>query len=123
MTTLGRTLRHLYHTSGHTSLTDWCQCVGVSYGTIRHWMRGDTEPSWLRTLRTIKRRTGVSWAELLDGHAWERRAVKVSRPDRATDCATGHHECSACGGRVGPTDRWCRWCGAFFINSETEETE
>ena len=71
MTPLGRTLRHLYATSGHTSLTEWCQCVGVSYGTIRHWMRTETEPTWLRTLRTIKRRTGLTWGELLDGHAWD----------------------------------------------------
>lgn len=114
MTPLGRALRHLYATSGHTSLTDWCQCVGVSYGTVRHLMRGDVEPSWLRTLRTIKRRTGLTWGELLDGHAWERRAVKMCVANPATDHATCWHECSACGAHVSPRARYCESCGAFF---------
>ena len=69
MTPLGRTLRHLYATSGHTSLTEWCQCVGVSYGTIRHWMRTDTEKA------ALERRIDELCAEVERLHAdqahWE----------------------------------------------------
>ena len=121
MTPLGRTLRHLYATSGHTSLTEWCQCVGVSYGTIRHWMRTETEPTWLRTLRTIKRRTGLTWGELLDGHSWERRAVRVNVSNKQTGYATGHSECSACGCHVSPIARYCEGCGARFMDKEEHE--
>lgn len=112
MTALGQSLRRLYQTSAHSALTDWCQCVGVSYGTVRNWIRAETEPAWLRTLRTIKRRTGVTWGELLDGHPWERMAVRMCVSNHATDCATGHCECSACGGAIDPWDSWCRHCGA-----------
>lgn len=114
MTALGESIRRIYHTSGHTSLEDWCGHVGVSVGTIRNWIRAEVEPSWLRTLRTIKRRTGLTWGEILDGHPWERRAVKMSKPDRRTDCATGHHECSNCGAHVSPRARYCEMCGAYF---------
>lgn len=121
MTPLASALTRLYKTSGHTSLRDWSIALGAPYETLRRWMHDDVEPRWLRVLRTIKRRTGVSWAELLDGHAWERKAVKMSKPDRRTDCATGHHECSACGCHVSPVARFCEGCGAYFINCETED--
>ena len=38
------------------------------------------------------------------------RRVIVSNAD--TDHATGHCECSACGGAIDPWDAWCRHCGA-----------
>lgn len=38
------------------------------------------------------------------------RRVIVSDP--ATDCATGHCECSGCGEPIDPWDRFCRHCGA-----------
>lgn len=38
------------------------------------------------------------------------RRVIVSDP--ATDCATGHCECGACGEPIDPWDRFCRHCGA-----------
>lgn len=123
MTPLGEGIRRLYVTNGHESLSDWCAHLGVPLGTVRNWLRGDVEPSWLRTLRTIRRRTGASWGEILDGHPWERGAVKMSKPDRRTDCATGHHECSACGCHVSPMARYCEGCGAYFINGETEEAK
>lgn len=40
-----------------------------------------------------------------------RTARHVIVSDPATDCATGHCECGACGGAVDPWDAWCRWCG------------
>ena len=64
-TRLGRALRRLYEASGARDVTEWAFVLGVSYGTLRHWMRAAQEPSWLRTLRTIKRVTGASWEELL----------------------------------------------------------
>ena len=121
MTPLAAALTRLYKTSGHTSLRDWSLALGAPYETLRRWMRDDAEPSWLRVLRTIRRRTGVSWAELLDGHPWERRAVRVNVSNKSTGYATGHSECSACGCHVSPIARWCEGCGARFINSETED--
>lgn len=109
MTPLGNALKRIYVTSGHASLRDWCAHVGVPYETLRRWMRED-EPAWLRTLRTIKRRTRMSWDEILDGKVRVARRVIVS--NHATDCATGHCECSACGGAIDPWDAWCRHCGA-----------
>lgn len=121
MTPLASALTRLYKTSGHTSLRDWSLALGAPYETLRRWMRDDAEPSWLRVLRTIKRRTGVSWAELLDGHPWERRAVRVNVSNKSTGYATGHSECSACGCHVSPMARFCEGCGAYFINSDTED--
>lgn len=115
MTALGKSLRRLYHTSGHEALSDWCQCVGISYGTIRHWIKSDAEPTWLRTLRTIKRHTGASWSELLDG---KRAARIIEVADPRTDCATGHSECSACGWTVDCWDSYCRHCGSEFREEE-----
>lgn len=121
MTPLASALTRLYKTSGHTSLQDWCLALGARYDTVRRWLSADMEPHWLRTLRTIKRRTGATWAELLDGHPWERRAVRVSVSNKQTGYATGHSECSACGCHVSPIARYCEGCGAYFINSETED--
>lgn len=120
MTALGQSLRRLYQTSTHSALTDWCQCVGVSYSTVRNWIRAETEPAWLRTLRTIKRRTGITWGELLDGHPWERMAVRVNVSNKQSDYATGHSECSACGCHVSPIARYCEGCGARFMDKEGE---
>lgn len=119
MTALGESIRRIYHTSGHTSLEDWCQHLGVSVGTVRNWIRAEVEPSWLRTLRTIKRRTGLTWGEILDGHPWERRAVRINVSNKQTDYATGHSECSACGCHVSPIARYCEGCGAFFGEEES----
>jgi len=41
-----------------------------------------------------------------------RRARRVTTADPATDCATGHCECGACGQAIDPWDRFCRCCGA-----------
>lgn len=121
MTPLAAALTRLYKTSGHTSLRDWSLALGAPYETLRRWMRDDAEPRWLRVLRTIKRRTGVTWGEILDGHPWERRAVRVNVSNKSTGYATGHSECSACGCHVSPIARYCEGCGAYFINSETED--
>lgn len=120
MTPLASALTRLYKTSGHTSLRDWSIALGAPYETLRRWMRDDAEPRWLRVLRTIKRRTGVTWGEILDGHPWERRAVRVNVSNKSTGYATGHSECSACGAHVSPCARFCESCGAYFINSEGE---
>lgn len=42
----------------------------------------------------------------------ERRAKRIVVSDEATDCATGHCECGACGWAIDPWDRHCRRCGA-----------
>ena len=115
MTAFGKSIRHMYQTSGHVSLADWCSHIGIKYGTVRHWAESDTEPTWLRTLRTIKRRTGLSWPELLDGKR-PARIIQVSNPD--TDKATGHSECSVCGWTVDCWDSYCRHCGAEFREEE-----
>lgn len=44
----------------------------------------------------------------LDG----RKAKRIVVSDKATDCATGHCECGACGWAIDPWDRHCRHCGA-----------
>ena len=66
-TQLARALRRLYAASGAPDLSSWCQHLGVSYAQVRGWLNAEREPAWLRTLRTIKRITGCSWDELLDG--------------------------------------------------------
>lgn len=109
MTTLGRALRRAFQLSGARSQAEWCEHLGVKQTTVRGWMRDDVEPHWLRTLRTIKRRMGLTWDELLDGKFRVARRVIVS--NHATDCATGHCECSACGGAIDPWDKFCRHCG------------
>lgn len=40
-----------------------------------------------------------------------RTARHVIVTDPATDCATGHCECGACGGAVDYYDAYCRHCG------------
>lgn len=104
MTPLGNALKRIYVTSGHASLRDWCAHVGVPYETLRRWMRED-EPAWLRTLRTIKRRTRMSWDEILDGR------TRTARRVTTCDGAVGHCGCSACGGAIDQDDAWCRHCG------------
>ncbi len=68
MTPFGKALYHIYQMSGCVSIAEFCQHMGVSNGSVRHWMNSE-EPAWLRNLRTIKRRTGLTWGEILDGHA------------------------------------------------------
>ena len=51
---------------GFVLATDAAQAWGVSAYVIKHWLSQE-EPSWLRTLRIIKRLTGLTWDELLDG--------------------------------------------------------
>lgn len=116
MTTLGKSLHRIYVTSGHTTVMDWCKHVGIPYETIRGWMRGETEPAWLRTLRTIKRRTRMSWDEILDGRERTARKVSVTNPD--SDHAIGHSECSECGAVVYSVDKYCRACGRRFLEDE-----
>lgn len=107
MTSFAKALDRAFRTSGQPSLMDWCSDIGVSYSTIRTWM-GEQEPSWLRTLRTIKRRTALSWGEILDGI----KATRVDVSDESSDHAIGHSRCSECGKTVDITDRFCRHCGA-----------
>ena len=38
-------------------------------------------------------------------------ARRVIAGDPATDCATGHCECGACGEPIDPWDRFCKHCG------------
>ena len=68
MTPFGRALYRIYLGSGCVSIAEFCQHMGVSNGSVRHWINSE-EPAWLRNLRTIKRRTGLTWGEILDGHA------------------------------------------------------
>ena len=42
----------------------------------------------------------------------QRTAKRVIVSNADTDHATGHCECSACGGAIDPWDEWCRHCGA-----------
>lgn len=65
-TRLSRGIRRAMDECGLTHATDAAQAWGASAYVIRHWMT-QPEPSWLRTLRAIKRLTGLSWDELLDG--------------------------------------------------------
>ena len=51
---------------GFEHASDAAQAWGVSAYMLRHWMT-QGEPSWLRTLRIVKRLTGLTWDELLDG--------------------------------------------------------
>lgn len=50
--------------------------------------------------------------QLRNQHTAKARRIVVSNHD--TDCATGHSECSACGGTVNPFARYCEHCGAEF---------
>lgn len=66
-TRLGRGIRRAMDVCGFTYATDAAQAWGASAYVIKHWLNGSEEPSWLRTLRIIKRLTGLTWDELLDG--------------------------------------------------------
>ncbi len=41
-------------------------------------------------------------------------AKRITVYNHDTDCATGHSECSACGGTVNPYALFCEHCGAEF---------
>lgn len=45
-------------------------------------------------------------------HRLARTAPRVIVSDPATDCATGHCECGACGGAIDMWDNYCKHCGA-----------
>lgn len=68
LTRFGRGIRNAIDESGHEHTSDAAQSWGVSAFTLRHWITQE-EPSWLRTLRIIKRLTGFTWEEILDGKA------------------------------------------------------
>lgn len=42
------------------------------------------------------------------------RAQRVTVSNEDTDFATGHCECSVCGGAIDPWDAYCRHCGAWL---------
>lgn len=50
--------------------------------------------------------------QLRNQHTAKAKRNVVSNHD--TDCATGHSECSACGGTVNPYALFCEHCGAEF---------
>ena len=116
MTTFGNAIRRAYRRGAQEHLSDWCTFIGIPYDVVRGWMRSDTEPTWLRTLRTIRRRTGLTWDELLDGRV-RPTAMRVTRrrDERGT---VGTTTCSACGTTVNQHDRFCRHCGADFGEAE-----
>lgn len=47
----------------------------------------------------------------------ERTAKRIVVSNHDTDHATGHTECSECGGAIDFWDRWCRHCGARLEDS------
>ena len=66
MTGLARGVRAAIARTGATSTREFCDFAGVNYGTICDWLRRDEEPRWLRTLRTLRRVTGMGYGELGD---------------------------------------------------------
>lgn len=66
-TPLARGLQRALAMSGLPTMADLCSVAGVNAEAVRAWQRGETEPMWLRTLRAIKRSSGLTWDELLDG--------------------------------------------------------
>ena len=52
------------------------------------------------------------------GYVRLRRAKRLTTGDASTDCATGHSECSACGGSIDFWDKWCRHCGAMLYDAK-----
>ena len=110
MTTFGNAIRRAYRRGAQEHLSDWCTFIGIPYDVVRGWIRADTEPTWLRTLRTIRRRTGLTWDELLDGRTRPTATRVTTYRDEGR--ATGRTTCSECGGAVGQHDRFCRHCGA-----------
>ena len=65
-TSLSRGIRQAMDACGFAYASDACKAWGVSVSMVRGWLACE-EPTWLRTLRTIKRLSGLSWEELLDG--------------------------------------------------------
>lgn len=55
------------------------------------------------------------------GYVRIRRAKRLTTGDASTDCATGHSECSACGGSIDFWDKWCRHCGAMLYDAKGDE--
>lgn len=65
-TPLSRGVRQAMDVGGFAFASDACKHWGVSLSTVRAWIACE-EPAWLRTLRAIKRSSGLTWDELLDG--------------------------------------------------------
>ena len=119
MTPFGKAMRRAYKLGVHDALADWCVHTGVSHDVVRGWINGETEPAWLRTLRTIKRRTGLSWGELLDGR--ERATARRVTTYRDEGRVTGRATCSECGGAVGQHDKYCKHCGCRLVSDREGE--
>jgi len=45
----------------------------------------------------------------------EAKAARLTKFNRDTDHATGHSECSVCGGTVNPFAAFCEHCGVKFV--------
>jgi hypothetical protein len=65
-TRLARGMRQAMDACGCETAADAAGAWGVSVYLLRTWLGGE-EPMWLRTLRTIRRLTGRTYDELLDG--------------------------------------------------------
>ena len=62
---LAKGLRRAYAMSGAPTVADFATAAGVSYSWLIENMRKEDEPLWLRTLRAVKRATGLTWDEIL----------------------------------------------------------
>ena len=62
---LAKGLRRAYAMSGAPTVADFAAAVGVSYSWLVENMKREDEPLWLRTLRAIRRATGLTWDEIL----------------------------------------------------------
>lgn len=62
---LAKGLRRAYAMSGAPTVADFAAAAGVSYSWLTDNMRREDDPLWLRTLRAVKRATGLTWDEIL----------------------------------------------------------
>lgn len=65
-TRLSRGLRKAMDADGFTTASDAAQHWGIGYSRLCHWISSE-EPAWLVAMRRIKRMSGLTWDELLDG--------------------------------------------------------
>lgn len=92
-----------------TLLRNDCDIEASWDGLRKFWYIGLTESGCLMRDRACK--AEAENAKLRERLS-QRTAKRIVVSNHDTDCATGHAECSECGGAIDFWDGWCRHCGA-----------
>jgi len=99
---------------------EWRRVAVSKQDIIDHMRDANAENAALRKeTDTLTRRIDELCMEverLRNQHTAKARRIVVS--NKQTDHATGHTECSACGGAIDYWDAWCRHCGASLEDTD-----